>query len=428
MMLTFWLITSGLTVLTLCLLLRPLLARSNAVKANEQPKTRSVYRQQFEELDQDRRNGILSDEQYRQARHELERRLLDEAAPIADRPTTPRRWIDRRALAGILIIVVPLCSTLLYLKLGTPLAITHPTATSMTGQAGTESGHQAPGGLESLAERLKNRLEQNPNDGVGWALLARSYVELGRHAEAVTMFEKAEQLIPDDAQLLADYADALGVLHGRKLAGKPEVLIQRAIKADPRNVKALMLAGTAAFDRKEYARAVKYWEEARSNFPPDADQELIQELTNGIAEARDLGKGPKPTAASTRPTSRPPSAGRPGPAPAISGTVTVTPELVGKTSPSDTLFVFARSVDGPPMPVAIVRASQKDLPFSFRLDDSNSPMPTRKLSGAGPVVIVARLSKSGEAMPKSGDLQGMSHKPVRPGARDVTVRIDTQIP
>ena len=112
---------------------------------------------------------------------------------------------------------------------------------------------------------------------------------------------------------------------------------------------------------------------------------------------------------------------------AISGKVTVAPNLAGKGSATDTLFVFAREVSGPPMPVAIVRATKKDLPFAFRLDDSTSMMRSRKLSDVGTVVIVARLSKSGKAMPESGDLEGIS-QPVKPGVDGVTIVIDRERP
>jgi len=103
------------------------------------------------------------------------------------------------------------------------------------------------------------------------------------------------------------------------------------------------------------------------------------------------------------------------------------PGLAGKGSPTDTLFVFAREMNGPPMPVSIVRATRKELPFTFQLDDSTSPMPSRKLSSAGPVVIVARLSKSGQAMPQSGDLEGTS-QPVQSGVDGITVVIDRERP
>ena len=119
--------------------------------------------------------------------------------------------------------------------------------------------------------------------------------------------------------------------------------------------------------------------------------------------------------------------GQAGQSLAISGNVILGPSLAGKGSSTDTLFVFAREVNGPPMPVAIVRATKKDLPFTFRLDDSNGMMPSRKLSDVGTVVIVARLSKSGKAMPESGDLEGMS-QPVKPGVDGITIVIDRERP
>lgn len=275
----------------------------------------------------------------------------------------------------------------------------------------------------ALSERLK-KLEQAPGDGVGWALLARSYAEAGRHAEAVPIYERAMKLIPDDPQLLADFADTLGMLQGRQLEGRPQQLIQRALKIDPNRVKALMLAGTIAFDRKEFGQAVTYWERAGANLPAEGAGTLRQELLANIAEANGLAGG---TSTEGQASTISPSNKTGGQAAAITGTVTMAPELSGKGSPADILFIFARSVSGPPMPVAVVRTAKRDLPFTFRLDDSNSPMPARKLSEAGDVVIVARLSKSGEAMPKSGDLEGMSPA-VRMGAEKVTVVINRELP
>jgi cytochrome c-type biogenesis protein CcmH len=415
--------TSLLTLLVVGSLLRPLLRSTTVPAGGQQEAELDVYRQQFAELEQDRNNQILTDEQYQRDKRELERRVLEEADQPVVKPVAVRRTLNTKAVAMVLALTIPTVSALLYWKLGNQAAIEHPAVSVMSGQGDGEP-HLATGGLDALADRLKQRLEQNPADGVGWALLARSYAELGRHAEAVPIYEKAMALIPDDAQLLADYADALGVLHGRRLEGKPEALIKQALKIDPSNVKALMLAGTVAFDRKDFAQAATYWEQARANLPPDVEGEVAQGLAGGIEEARALaGGGGMPVASAAQ--ASPAKAGQPGRA--ITGTVTLAANVAGKGSPADTLFVFAKAVDGPPMPVAIVRATKGDLPFSFRLDDSNSPMPARKLSEAGTVVIVARLSKSGEATPKSGDLQGMS-QPVMPGAKDVAVTIDREIP
>ena len=429
MTIIFWLIASTMTVLVLGLLLWPLLKRTAAAATGEQEKTLSIFRQQFAELGQDRANGVLTDELYQQAQRELERRLLEETGVTETTPKMARRQVSSRPVALALAIIVPTVSGLLYWEFGNPLAMTQPDAASLSAQGSSDDAHSSSDdALAALIERLKQKMEQNPNDGVGWALLARSYMGMGRHAEAALTYEKAAKLIPDDAQLLADYADALGVLHGRKLEGKPEVLIQQALKIDPRNVKALMLAGTVAFNRKNYARAAKDWEQARANLPADVDPEMTQQLMAAIAEAKShLGGGQETVSAYTEPAAPAQPTGQTGEPRMIRGTVTVAPGLAGKGSATDTLFVFAREMSGPPMPVAIVRATMKDLPFTFQLDDSTSPMPSRKLSGAGTVVIVARLSKSGQAMPQSGDLEGTS-QPVKSGVDGITVVIDRERP
>ena len=429
MTIIFWLIASTMTLLILGLLLWPLLKRTATVATGEQEKTLSIFRQQFVELAQDRANGVLTDELYQQARRELERRLLEETGATETTTTTmARRQVSSRPVAFALALIVPTVSGLLYWELGNPLAMTQPTAASLSAQGSSEDAHPSDEALDALVERLKQKMEQNPNDGVGWVLLARSYVGMGRHNEAVPIFEKAAKLIPDDAQLLADYADTLGVVHGRKLEGRPEALIQQALKIDPRNVKALMLAGTVAFNRNNYARAVKDWEQARANLPADVDPRMTQQLMAAIAEAQsELGGGQETMPLYAEPAVPTQPTGQTGQPRAIRGTVTMAPSLAGKGSSTDTLFVFAREVSGPPMPVAIVRATKKDLPFTFQLDDSTSPMPSRKLSGAGTVVIVARLSKSGQAMPQSGDLEGMS-QPVQSGVDGITVVIDRERP
>ncbi len=420
MTIIFWLIASSMTLLILGLLLWPLLKRTVAV-TGEQEKTLAIFRQQFAELGQDRANGVLTDELYEQARRELERRLLEETGTTETTPTRAPREVSSRPVAIALAIIVPAVSGLLYWELGNPLAMTQPTAASLSAQGGPEGASPFSDGLGPLIERLKQKMQQNPNDGEGWALLARSYMGMGRYAEAALAYENATKLIPDDAQLFADYADAMGVLHGRKLEGKPEALIQQALKIDPRNVKALMLEGTVAFNRKNFARAAKDWEQARANLPADVDPEMTQQLTAAIEEARSqLGGGQSMMSALTEPAAPAQPTGQPR---VIKGTVAMAPSLAGKGSPTDTLFVFAREMNGPPMPVSIVRATRKDLPFTFQLDDSTSPMPSRKLSSAGPVVIVARLSKSGQAMPQSGDLEGTS-QPVQSGGEGIAVVID----
>jgi cytochrome c-type biogenesis protein CcmH len=427
---TFWLIVSVMTVGVLALLLRPLLKRPSAAMS-EQEKILPVYRQQFSELEQDRANELLTEEQYRAARRELERRVLEETGTTGVLSVAAGGSVNLRFVALSLGLVIPAVSGVLYWTLGNPAAMTHPTVSSVASQGGSGEDPQMADSLNGLIGQLKKKLEQNPNDAVGWGLLARSYMAMEKYADAVPIFEKATKLDPGNASLLADYADALAVHQGRKLEGRPETLIQKALKLDPHNVKALMLSGTIAYNRKDFARAAKEWEDAHAYLPPD-DQESADQLKASIAEAkRRLGGGPSmnmmvanPPMESAKPAK---PAAQVGQSRAITGKVVLGPNMASRGSLPDTLFVFAKDVAGPPMPVSIVRATKKDLPFTFRLDDSTSPMPSRKLSDIDTVVIVARLSKSGKAMPESGDLEGMS-QPVKPGTENITVVIDRERP
>lgn len=430
MTVAFWSIVSAMTVVILAVLLRPLLKRPSTASV-EQEKTLSVYRQQFSELDQDRVAGLLTTEQYQAARSELERRVLQETDVTEVSTQNAGAIMNLRIVALILGMVIPAASVVLYWTLGNPAAMTHPAVSSAASQRGGGEDAQMADSLNVLIEQLRKKLEQSPNDPVGWGLLARSYMAMERYADAVPIFEKATKLAPDNASLLADYADALGVHQGRKLDGKPETLIQKALKLDPHNVKALMLSGTIAYNRKDFARAVKEWEDAHAYLPPD-DQESSDQLKASIAEAkRRLGGGPSMNMLVANPPMEAAKPSKPavqsGQSRAITGKVVLGPNFAGKKSLPDTLFVFAKDVAGPPMPVSIVRASSKDLPFTFRLDDSTSPMPSRKLSDLDTVVIVARLSQSGKAMAESGDLEGMS-QPIKPGTENITVVIDRERP
>jgi len=436
MTLTFVLIAAALTLVVLGILLYPLLKTKKAGAAgSEQEMTLPVYRQQFAELEQDKASGLLTDDQYQAARQELERRLLEETGTRGAKPETGGQLVNVKVVAIALILSIPTASGVLYWTLGNPEAITHPMASAFSAsQEDSDDARQMAEGLNNLIDRLKKKLEENPNDVTGWTLLARSYMAMDRYDEAVPVFDKAIKLNPDDAGLLADYADALAVHQGRKLEGRPEALIKKALQIDPNHVKALMLSGTVAFNRKDFAVAAKDWEKARANLPSDSDPQSAEQLTAAITEAKQRMGGGAPlmaaanagSSSSTVPAEHPPvkntGAGR-----AITGKVVLGPGMEGKSAGADTLFVFAKQPNGPPMPVSIVRASKKDLPFTFRLDDSTSPMPSRKLSDLETVVIVARLSRSGTAMPESGDLEGMS-QPVKPGTEGLTIIIDRQRP
>ena len=390
----------------------PLLARTKRAGLAPEAANLSVLRDQLGELDADLARGTLTRERYEQSRVELERRVLEEVKPQlpakAGAATTASVWT-----AAVLGTLIPVAAVVLYLAVGTPTAVLPQTSASSGPQH--EVTRET---LEAMVAKLLAHLERSPEDAQGWTLLARSYYVLGRHAEAARAYDRAVALIPRDADLLADYADALGVAQGRSLQGKPSELVRRALEIDPNHWKALALAGTAAFDRKDYRQAIAYWERLQRVVAPDS--EMGRAMEANIAEARELG-GIKVAGNAAPKAAAAPAGAR------VAGRVSLAQALVGKAAPGDTVFIFARAAGGPPMPLAVLRKQVQDLPVDFALDDSMAMAPSLKLSGFSEVIVGARISRSGSATPQRGDLQGLS-KPVKVGATGVAVVIDATVP
>ena len=388
--------------MVLVILIPALLRPQSTLNRDDNAQRREIFRAQFAEIEQDLASGVLDAAQYELAKTELERRMLDEvtSSPLAATVAKP----DRR-LAVILVFLVPLTAFWLYVKIGNPEAIVNPTgAAMMDGKPMTQAD------VEGLLASLAAKLEKNPDDGAGWVLLGNSYVKIGKYAEAVKAYEQATKKITDNAQLYADYADALAATNDYKLEGLPVELANQALKIDARNIKAKMLLATAAYDRQDYKEAIALWEKIITELPKEA--EIIPDIKAAIAKAQSL-------AGETKSTSVQKVAVNAG----IRGTVRLSPALTKALDANATLFVFARATQGAPMPIAIVRASAKDLPYQFHLDDTSAIMPSNKLSQADAVVVVARISKSGDAKPQTGDLQGMSAV-MKPVGENVEIEIN----
>jgi cytochrome c-type biogenesis protein CcmH len=309
------------------------------------------------------------------------------------------------------------------------------TAAPLASAAPSAPHAMASGPIEAMVDRLAERLKTNPEDGEGWAMLARSQVVLGHYEPALKSFAQAVKRRPDDASLLADEADALAMTHDRSLKGEPTALIQRALQLDPKNVKALALAGTAAFDRKDFKEALRHWEALERIAPPESP--IAVQVRAAIDEARrQAGLPPLPPASSPL-SAMSAGASASGAAPAmanassapgavmVAGTLSLAPALKARVSPDDSVFLFARAVDGPRMPLAVIRKQVKDLPMPFTLDDRTAMSPQAPLSGSRQVVLVARVSHSGNPLAQPGDLQGMSG-PVAVGATGVRLEINQE--
>lgn len=313
-------------------------------------------------------------------------------------------------LAGLSSFVIVLLGAG-YLLVGAPLAL-DPSVRASGADAGAQITLEQ---IEAMTQKLANRLKQEPNDPTGWAMLGRSYAVLGRHAEALPAFKQALALKPDDPNLLTDYADALAVTNGRNLEGEPSQLIARALKIDPNNLKALSLAGTAAYLRRDFAGALRHWDKL-AQVAPDTD--FVRQIQRGIDEARLQVGTPAPLAQAQGPGAAASTSG----SASVSGVVTLSSQLAGKAAPDDTVFVFARAAEGSRVPLAILRKQVKDLPLKFTLDDSLAMSPAAKLSGSPKVIVGARVSKSGGALAQPGDLQGLS-APVSLGASGLAIEI-----
>ncbi|HEX7157156.1 MAG TPA: c-type cytochrome biogenesis protein CcmI [Burkholderiaceae bacterium] len=433
----FLLAAVALLAIGLSFILWPLLRRRGKPTAASAAAIVSVYRDQFHELEAEHRSGAVDAAQFEQNRRELEHRLLEEVAHADTGAAAAPRAIRTAVVLAALVLVVPI---VLYLQLGTPEAL------APAGEAGAGAGEaQASGQGQAGAKPLTNdqvqkminglvaALKQNPNDGDAWAMLARSYAYMRQFPQAVDAYAKAAALKPNDARLFADYADAMAMMNNQRLDGEPMKLIAKALALDPKDVKALALAGTDAFDHKDYHKAATLWERALAAAPNDP--EFSKTLQSSIAEAHQLA-GDKPTPAPMLAANDAQAAEAPAPAPAgapnpggavVRGQIKLAPALAAKAAPTDTVFVFARAAQGPRMPLALMRRQVKDLPIQFALDDTMAMMPDLTLSKFSPVVIGARVSKSGNAIAASGDLQGFS-KPVKVGASGVDVEIDQVVP
>lgn len=386
---------------------------------------------QLAQLDQLAAEGVLTGEAARQARADLEQQIVKlvvgQTAPVDAAPSTPAEAPVRAprklvlALTGFVLVFGLAGWGFMGNRAGLQVG---------PGERGPEvaaSPAEQDAQVQAMVAKLEERLKTQPDDVEGWQMMARSYNVMGRYADAVKAYQRLVALKPQDAQALADLADATAMANGRTLDGEPEKLIMQAVKLDPRNVKALALAGTIAFNRNDFKGAVAYWEQAVSIADPASG--YAQQLAGALADARQ--RAGLPPAATAQPSGSPvdtvaaaisqPPAAAANPA-AIRGRVTLRAGLKDKVGPEDTVFIFARAPSGSRMPLAILKKKVSDLPLDFTLDDSLAMSPAARLSSAQQVVVGARISRSGNAAPGPGDLQALS-APVGINATGVTLEI-----
>ena len=384
----------------LWVLLREKKPMTQASQANANAK---VYRDQILDLDHEHNSGHISDEEWQQSRDELSLRLLEDTSAVDD----PAAKTEKPAIwtAVVLAVALPLGSMGMYIWVGQPEAL-NPLALKTPDQVD-------PKDLTKMAQTLAEKLQDKPDNLQGWVMLGRTYRTLENFDAALRAYDSALKLSDDD-DLKLERIEVIAMQRQGQFEGEPWNVIREVLQRDPQHFGALLTAGSASYAEGKFADALKYWEQARK--PLDANNPDLAGLESAIATVRErLGMPPAkaaPAAASGL---------------NVTGQVNLSAALKSKASPNDVVFIYATPANGDRMPLAIFKTTVSQLPFNFTLDDSTAMAPDRKLSAAGEVMVKVRVTKSGNAMPQSGDLSG-SLGPVKVGAKGLKLEIKDQIP
>lgn len=365
-------------------------------------------------------------------------------------PSPRTAWVT----AVLVALVVPLVAIGVYREVGAP----HLASVDASGGQPPIDAAQ----VEAMIDRVEQRTREQPDDAEAWAMLAEARKMQGRHDEAVVAFAKAIEGIPNDPRLLTDYAESAALRAGGDFSGQPVELLERALAIDPNEAKAVALMGAAQYRLGNLPQARSYLKQLESLLAPGSEeashiaailQRIDEEIAAGApaesATAQSSGPAAPSAPSASAPMASAPSASAPStsapaasqpPAPStppvasaagsvasVAGTIALDPSLAERASAGGTLFVIARASGGPPVPIAVLRLPAPDFPVSFTLDDSNAMDPSRRLSGADSIELEARLSRSGEAMRRPGDLYGRVEN-VRPGTGGLRIVLDQVVP
>jgi len=415
----FWVAAAVCVAIALAFVLPPLLRkRAVQAKAARRDINIAVYRDQMKDLESDRAGGLLSEEQFQAAKIELESRLAEDALIKADTPMSP---VASRRLGFTLAGALPLAAFGLYFLLGNPMSLIAIAEAQTNGpgaaaMAGAEGKHD----IMKLIQQVEEKTKTDPNDGEAWTILAKTYAAVGHWPEALQAYEKAFKLRPEVPAVMTGYAEALAITNNRVIKGKPLELVMQALEKDPEDMKGLELAGIAAFQDKGFAKAAYYFKRLHKLLPPESPyaQDILEaqkeaarlshQALTGMDNLADPGAGKDKAAAPHGAT--------------IHGKVDVAPALKARISDKDAVFLFARAAGGG-APVAAIRATEVKFPLEFELNDAMAMNPDNRLSNFKEVNLTVRISKSGDPMGATGDLEGTLTN-VKVGAKDVKLTID----
>lgn len=378
-MIDFWIAAASLLLVALAFLLLPIL-RGRRAQAEEDRTALNValYEERMAELTVQHEAGTLSAEQLEAGRADAARELLEDT----EESGAPRTAKLGRSVPLVAALLVPLMGYGLYLHWGASDKV----------QLARQFSEQ-PRTVEEMTARLEQAVKAQPDSAEAWYFLGRTYMNQERPADAAKAFAQVVELAGRQPELLGQWAQALYFAQNRQWTPDLQALTDEALRGDPQEVTSLGLLGIAAFEEARYADAVRFWEQLVAALPEnDPSREAIR---GGINRAREQLGEPAETA------SQPEVAGI-----TLQVEVQLDPEVAKAVSPQDSVFVFARAVAGPPAPLAAKRLTVADLPASISLSDADAMIPSLKISSVDQVVLMARISSTGDAT--KGEWMGRS--------------------
>ncbi|MGD9169313.1 MAG: c-type cytochrome biogenesis protein CcmI [Candidatus Thiodiazotropha sp.] len=406
----FWIIVAGFTLLAMGFVALPLMRKQVTSGITSDELNLAVFKQQLAELDNDLASGVLDQARYDAARRDLEKELLSDISEEKQ----PGESKNSGQIMAWSALVTPLAALLIYQFIGSPEIITHladqppgapPTASSQTQSQGRSTENLPP--MEELVKRLAAKLKEEPDNLEGWIMLGRSYTAMNDPSAAIDAYQRAMDINDKHVGLLLAYAQTIASNSGNDFTGRAAPMVEKAFQLEPDNPNALWTAGILAYQRTDYQDAVDRWSKLRGMLKPQSNE--IEAVNEALDDARaQLGL---PTEESELPNivqaekPMPEKAGATGDK-SIKVEISLSPEIEDKVKPDDLLFIYAKAMSGPPMPLAAVRKRVSDLPISISLDDSMAMMPQMKLSEFAQVLVGARISLSGSPSAQSGDLEG----------------------
>lgn len=403
----------AITAVVVLVLMARLLRSAGTADKSQDAANAKVYKEQLTELETERVQGLLSEEAYAQSRDELTRRLLEDAnGDVAAAKVKPERaFVSALALA----VALPIAALSTYLWLGEPDGLAPQ-------KAATQSENHPD--LQAMAASLASKLETDSGNVQRWVMLGRTYRALAQYDKALQAYQKAQALGADD-DIALERAEILAQQNGGRFEGEPWRVIRQVLAKNARHYGGLLLAGSASYAEGDYKQAIHYWTQVREQLEPD-DQDAPG-LDVALNKAREkLGL---PTQPATSPTKTTPAASEIAgvvQGKNITGRVALEPQWQSQVAPTDTVFIYALPANGERMPLAIKRSNVGSLPLDFVLDDSTAMDAKRKLSSQDKVIVKVRVSKSGEAMPRPGDLMATS-APVAVGTQHLKLTINEQL-